>query len=142
MVIGIPLINGVAYTHADIVLNLFGVPIIGVTGVEYGDAQEINGNLSTGNKYTSVGFGGVVNKGILTVTLEAVQAIQLVAPLGRIQSIGFFDVGINYLPDSGVLIRHALRKCRFKGRDISSAVGNSQIEEKLELFVGDIDFNA
>lgn len=142
MIIGVPIINGVSYTHADIVLNLFGVPIIGVTGIDYGSAQEINPNYSTGQKPTSVGFGPVNFTATLTLTLEAIQAIQAVAPLGAIQNIGFFDVGVNYLPDSGFLVRHALRKCRFKGRQISSQVGNTQIEEKLELFVADIDFNA
>lgn len=141
-VIGVPLINGVAYAHADIVLNIFGTPIIGVTAISYSDKQEITPNFSTGTKATSVGFGTVNPVATITLTLEAAQAIANAAPDGKIQNIDFFDIGVNYLPSGGLLVRHSLKKVRFKGRDVNSSVGNSQIEEALELFVGDIDYNA
>lgn len=140
MILGPPLINGVAYAHADIVLNLFGVPMIGVTAIDYADPQEITGNHSTGAHQTSVGFGPVKPVASITMTLELVETIQRIAPGGKIQNIPFFDIGVNYLPDSGVLVRHSLKKCRFKGRNVSSATGNSQIEEKIELFVADIAY--
>jgi hypothetical protein len=68
------------------------------------------------------------------------QAIQLGAPKGRIQNIDFFDVGINYLPESGILVRDVLKKCRFKGRSQSSETGNSEIPVTLELSVNDIKY--
>ena len=141
-IIGSPLINGVAYAHADVVLEIFGVPIIGVTSIAYSDKQEITPNYSTGTKATSVGFGTVEPIATITLTLEAIQAINDAAPNGRIQNIPFFNVGVNYMQEGGLLVRHSLKKVRFKGRDINSAVGNSQIEEALELFVGDIDYAA
>ena len=140
MILGVPLVNGVAYAHADIVVNLFGVPQIGVTAIEYADPQDITGNFSTGAHMTSVGFGQVKPVASITMTLELIQTIQRLAPNGKIQNIPFFDIGVNFLPDSGVLIRHSLKKCRFKGRNVTSQTGNSQIEEKLELFVADIDY--
>jgi len=141
MVGGVPLINGVAYAHADITLEIFGVPIIGLTAIEYGDAQDITPNYSTGQLPTSVGFGAIKFSAKLTLTTEAVQAIQRVAPGGRLQNIQFFNIGVNFLPDSGVLVRHALKACRFMGRQLSSAVNGSQIEESLDIFVADIDYN-
>ncbi len=142
MIIGPPLINGVAYAHADIILNIFGVPMIGVTAIDYADPQDINGNWSTGQHMTSVGFGQVKPVASITMTLELIQSLQNVAPLGKIQNIPFFDIGVNYLPDGGILIRHSLKKCRFKGRNVTTQTGNSQIEEKLELFVADINYVA
>jgi len=137
-----PLVNGVAYTHADIVLNIFGTPQVGVTAIEYSDMQNITPNYSTGQKATSVGFGTVECTGRITMTFELVQALQKIAPNGRIQNIPFFTIGVNYLPEGGVLVRHALRKVKFKGRNVTSSTGNSQIEEVIELFIGDIDYNA
>lgn len=145
MIVGVPLVNGVSYAHADIVINLFGVPVIGVTAISYKDPQDITPNYSTGTKPTSVGFGPVHPEAAITLTMEAVQQIQNLALKvkgAKIQNIPFFDVGINFLPESGILVRHCLRKCRFKGRSIDSATGNSMIEETLELFVADIDYAA
>lgn len=141
MILGAPLINGVAYVHADIVLEIFGIPQIGVTALDYGDMQKMTPNFSTGQHMTSVGIGEVTPDAKITMTLELIQAIQNVAPGNKIQNIPFFNIGVNFLPEGGVLVRHVLRKCRFKGRRVNSQVGNSQIEEALELFVADIDYN-
>lgn len=139
----VPIINGVEYTHADILINVAGIQLIGLNAIDYGDTQEITGNHSTGHKYTSVGFGPVETRATLTVSMSGVELIQSIAPGGRIQNIPFFNVGINYLPlDTNILVRHKLKNCRFKGRNPNSQVGGSQIEEVLELFVGDIDYSA
>lgn len=142
MVIGIPFVNGVEYTHADIVLNIFGVPVIGVQSVDYSDPQEITVNHGTGHLPISRGFGKIMPQASITLTMKEVQRITAVAPLGRIQNIPDFDIGVSFVTEAGDFVRHKLKKCRFKGRGTTSQVGNSQIEEKLELSVIDIDYNA
>lgn len=142
MILGVPLVNGVAYVHADITLEIFGVPQIGVTQIEYGDLQKMTPNFSTGQHMTSVGISEVTPDAKITMTLELIQAIQSVAPGKKIQNIPFFNIGVNFLPEGGVLVRHSLKRCKFKGRRVSSQTGNSQIEEALELFVADIDYDA
>lgn len=136
----VPLINGVAYNHADIVLNIFGVAIIGVTAISYSDMQQMTPNYSTGNLPTSAGLGPVEPQGSITLTMEEVRRIQSLAPLGKVQNIPWFDVGVNFLPEDGLLVRHRLVKCRFKGISITSETNNSQIEVPLELFVSDIQY--
>lgn len=141
-IIGVPLVNGVSYAHVDIIVNILGTPIVGITAIAYTEKQEITPNHSTNPLPTSVGFGIVTPEGSLTMTSEAAQALSNIAPGGKIQNIPFFDIGVNYIPEGGQLMRHSLKKCRFKGRDLSSAVGNSQIEETLELFIAEIDWKA
>jgi len=137
----IPVINGVSYTQADIVLTIDGVPYIGCTAVDYADNQTITGNYSTGNEATSVGFGTVENTATITLTMETVQALSSIAPQGKIQNIPFFDVRISYAStEGGIFISHRLVRCKFKGRNPNSAVDNSQIEEALELFVSTIKY--
>lgn len=136
-----PLINGVEYSHADIVLNLFGFPVIGVTAVEYSDPQNIVPNFSTGHLPTSVGFGQVDLTATITITSVEFRRLTLFSPGRRLQNVPFFDVGINYLPESGIFVRDRLVRCKFKGASISSATNNSQIEVPLELFVADIQYN-
>jgi hypothetical protein len=136
----VPLINGVAYNHADIRVNIFGVVIIGVTAITYSDIQQMTPNYSTGNLPTSAGIGQVEPQGTITLTMEEVNRLQRLAPLGKLQNIPWFDVGINYLPEDGLLVRHRLVKCRFKGVSLNSETNNSQIEMALELFVSDVQY--
>ena len=138
----VPIINGVAYTHADIVLNFEGVPVIGLVAISYKDEQSIEPNYSTGNKPTSVGIGQVEFEASITVTMEAAQFLTSIAPSGRVQNLPFFDIGVNFLPENQALVRHVLKQCKFKGRDQSSETGNSQIEVVMPLFVSDISYSA
>lgn len=142
MAIGVqpPLINGVSYTHAEIVLNIMGAPVIGVTSIKYADPQEITLNHSTGHKATSRGFGPVTPEASITLTMEEVERLSAGAPNGRIQNYPDFPIGVNFATEDGKFTRHRLIKCRFKGRSIDSAVNNSQIEEELELSVADISY--
>ena len=142
MAIGIqpPLINGVSYTHADIVVNILGAPLIGIIAISYSDMQEITLNHSTGHKPTSRGFGPVTPEGSITVTMEEAERLSQVAPFGKIQNIPDFDIGVNFATEDGKFTRHRLMRVRFKGRKPDSAVNNSQIEEELELSIADISY--
>lgn len=139
---GIPYINGIEYTHADIICNILGVPIVGITAIEYSDPQAIELNYGTGNLPVSRGFGTIKFEGRITMTMKEIQRITDVAPNGRIQNIPDFDIGVNYVTEAGDFVRHKLKACRFKGRNPNSAVDNNQIEEAIELSIIDIDYKA
>lgn len=145
-IIGVPLINGTEYTHADIVMNILGIPVIGLTAIDYKDMQEITLNHATGALPVSRGFGPVSFEASITLTMKEIQRLTNAAPdvngSKRIQNIPDFDIGINYLTEAGDFVRHRLIRCRFKGRNPNSQVNNSQIEEQLELSVADIKYNA
>ncbi len=136
-----PIINGVSYSHADIALQIAGLPQIGLTEIDYSDLQEITANYSTGHLPTSVGIGKVEHSVSLTMTLEAVEVLTAIAPNRRLQNIPFFDIRVNYVPnEGGILVSHRIVKCKFKGRNPNSAVDNTQIEETLEIFASDIKY--
>lgn len=135
MIVGVPLINGTEYTHADIVLNILGVPVIGVAAIDYSDPQNITLNYGTGQHPVSRGFSTVEPKASVTLSMKEVQRLSDAVPDGRIQNIPDFDIGVNFLTEAGDFVRHKLIRCRFKGRNPNSQVGNSQIDEQLELSV-------
>lgn len=140
---GIPLINGVAYTHANLSVVILGRIIVGVTAINYKDTQAITGNHSTGTKYTSVGFGPVETEGSITMTLEEVERLQAQASGGRIQNLPFFTIGVMFKRmDANALVRHSLKMIKLKGRGVQSETENTQIVEELPMFIGDIDYNA
>ena len=45
---GIPLINGMLYSWADIVAAISGVPLTGITGIEYADSQDVVNKYGAG----------------------------------------------------------------------------------------------
>lgn len=139
---GIPLVNGVAYTHADIVVNALGVPIVEITEISYSDMQDITLNYGTGNHPTSRGFGNINPTASITVAKKEVDRLRAAAPQGKIQNIPDFPIRINYLPESGEFTSDKLKRCRFKGQDVSSSQNNSNIYVTLELSVAEIEYGA
>ena len=139
-VVGLPLINGVEYTHADIILNILGIPVIGVTNIKYSDPQAITLNYGTGQHPVSRAFGTIEPQGSITLTMKEVQRLSAAAPLGRIQNIPDFDIGVNFITEAGDFTRHRLVRCRFMGRSTDSSVNNTQIEEELTLSIVEIKY--
>jgi|ADGO01.1.fsa_nt_gi hypothetical protein len=141
-VVGVPLINGVEYTHADIVCNILGIPVVGITAINYSDPQTITLNHGTGTLPVSRGFGPVQPQASITMMMKEVQRLSNAAPGGRIQNIPDFDIGVNFITEAGDFVRHRLIRVRFTGRNPNSEVNNSMIAEELQLSVVDIDYNA
>jgi hypothetical protein len=139
-VIGLPLINGVEYVHANILINILGTPVVGVTDIKYSDIQAIENNYATGSEPVSRTFGTIVYEGSITLLQKEVQRLSAAAPNGRIQDIPDFDIGVNFGTEVGDFQRHRLGRCRFKGRNMASTVNNTQIEEEIQLSIGFIKY--
>ena len=142
-VLGVPLINGVQFTHADIKIIGSSTPFVEIQSIEYADTQEITLNYGAGsNKPTSRGFQNIQPTATLVVSKKDADRLQVNAPGGRIQNYPAFDLGISYITEQGDFNRHKLIGVKYKGRQVSSSVNNSMIEETLELSIVDIDYNA
>lgn len=140
-VIGQPLINGTAYTHADITLNVAGIPIVEVTEISYSDPQNIEFNYGTGNEPVSRSYGNVEPQASITVAMKEFDRIKNLSPSGRIQDIPDFPIGVNYAPEGGDFRRDQLLFCRFKGADVSASQGDTNTYVTLELSVARINYN-
>jgi hypothetical protein len=138
----ISLINGQAYSWAQIIMSIGQNEIVGVTKIAYSDTQEMQNNYGQGNKPVSRAFGNVTCEGSVTLDMAELQALQALSPTGRIQDIKEFDILVAFLPEEGVIVKHKLEKCRFmnNGRDVSQ--GNMVIETEINLIVGSINWKA
>lgn len=110
---GIPLVNGMLYSWADIVVLIGGVPVTGITAVEYGDSQEVVNKFGAGRYPVGRAKGRITPSGKLTLYQEEVAALQSQAVNGRIQDLPPFDVIVQYLPDSGIVKTDKIRNCHF-----------------------------
>lgn len=137
-----PLINGIAYTWAQIKVSIGGVEVVGITQVTYDDEQEMQDNYGQGNYPVSRATGKITYTGSITLHMTEVEALQAASPTGRIQDLKEFPVFVSYLPEGGTLVRHKLEFCRFtkNSRDVSQ--GDMEIGVELPLIIGNINWRA
>jgi hypothetical protein len=138
---GIPLINGIEYSWGDIVATIGGVPVTGITAIEYGEDQDVVNVYGAGRYPISRSKGRITPTAKITLKMGEVAAIQLNAPNGRIQDIAPFDIGVSYLPESGVIVHDTIKACQFKQNQRSWKEGDTTQDVELELIVARIKWN-
>lgn len=137
---GIPLINGMLYSWADIVATIGGVPLTGITAIEYGDSQEVTNKYGAGRHPIGRAKGRITPTAKITLYQEEVEALQTQAPNGRIQDLAPFDITITYLPDSGIVKTDKIRNVQFSGNSRKWKEGDTGQEVELELIPSHIEW--
>ena len=89
---GVPMVNGMLCSWADIVVLIGGVPVTGVTGVEYDDQQEVVNKYGAGRYPVGRSKGRITCSGKLILYQEEVQALSAQSVTGRLQDLPPFDV--------------------------------------------------
>lgn len=135
-----PLVNGTAYSWAQIELRLFDVPVAGVKGINYSEAQEMQDNFGAGNRPVSRSYGRIESTGSVTLEMAEVEALQAAAPSGRLSAIPEFTITVSFLPEGGLIRTHRLNNCRFKGNKREMSSGDLEIDVELELLISHIDW--
>ena len=138
---GIPLVNCMLYSWAAIVVPIGGVPFTGITGVEYGEEQEVVNKYGAGRHPVARSKGRITPSAKITLYQEEVEAIQRQSPNGRLQDIAPFDVIVTYLPESGIVTTDKIRNCQFKANSRKWKEGDTGQEVELELIPSHIEWN-
>lgn len=134
-----PLINGNGYDWSQIVLNILGSPIYGVSSINYNEEQEITDTYGAGNFPVERGFGQITFSGSITFHAKEIELLTDIAPNRRIQNIPEFDVIVSFLNDNKV-VTHTLKNCRFKNNGRETSSGDTAIEKEIELAIGKINW--
>jgi len=135
-----PLINGKSYEWSDIICNVLGVPLVGITSVEYEEKQEMANVYGAGEFPVSRGYGSITPSAKITVLMEEIEAIQAIAPKGRLNKIPEFDIQVAYVDDQLVTRVHKLRNVRFTGNSRKVNQGDTSIPVELELIISHIEW--
>lgn len=136
----IPLINGKSYEYADIIVNILGVPVVGITAIEYSEKQNMENIYGAGKFPVSRGYGTIEPTAKITLLMEEVQAIMSVAPLGRLMDIPEFDISVVFLDSALTTVKHKLRNVRFMNNDIKSATGDTSIPVEIDLIISHVEW--
>lgn len=137
---GIPLVNGVLYAWADIVVLIGGVPITGITGIEYGDTQDVVNLYGAGRLPVGRSKGRITPSGKLILYQEEVEALQAQSPTGRLQDLPAFDIIVQYLPASGLIHTDKIRNCNFSENTRKWAEGDTGKPVELPLIPSHIEW--
>ena len=137
---GIPLINGMLYSWADIVATINGVPLTGITGIEYGDSQDVVNKYGAGRHPVGRAKGRITPTAKIILYQEEVETIQSQSPNGRIQDLAPFDITVTYLPDSGIIKTDKIRNGQFSGNSRKWKEGDTGQEVELELVPSHIEW--
>lgn len=138
---GTPLVNGMLYSWADIVTAISGVPVTGITGIEYADDQEVVNKYGAGRHPVGRAKGRITPTAKIKLYQEEVEALQRQAPNGRLQDIAPFDIIVTYIPDSGIVTVDKIRNCQFKSNSRKWNEGGTGQEVELDLVPSHIEWN-
>lgn len=137
---GIPLVNGMLCSWADVVVLIGGVPVTGIIGVEYSDQQEIVNKYGAGRYPVGRAKGRITPGGKLILYQEDVQALSAQSPTGRLQDLPPFDVIVQYIPDSGILVTDKIRNCHISDNARKWKEGDTGQEVELPLVPSHIEW--
>lgn len=137
----IPLINGVEYAWGDIVATVGGVPLVGVTAIEYADDQVVENHYGAGRYPVSRSKGRVTPTAKITVSMIEVLAWQKISPTGRIQDIAPFPIVVSYLPEDGQIVTDKILNCQFKKNTRAWKEGDTRQLVDLDLEISNIEWH-
>ena len=138
---GTPLINGVLHSWASIQVAIQGVPLTGITSIEYEDKQEVVNKYGAGRYPVGRGLGRITPSAKITLYLDEVSAFQAKSTTGRLQDLGMFDILVGYLhPTSGLITYDKIRNCHFGDNSRKIKEGDTDIQVELELVPSHIEW--
>lgn len=129
----IPLINGVSHSWGDITMLIGGVPVIGVTAIEYGDKQEVKNHYGAGRMPVSRSKGRIEPTAKITLAMEEVLNLQRQSLTGRIQDIAPFPIIVSYLPEDGDVVVDRVMGCQFSENTRKWKENDLRQEVELEI---------
>lgn len=135
-----PLINGVAYSAADIKVIMFGIPIVGITKIDYKAKQEIEDQYGLGSEPISRGYGKTTYEGSIEMFLDEWKKIVAASPNKNPLKIGFFDIPVIFGGERNVLTKDILKSVGFKENPMSASQGDMKLLVTIPLIIGGIQY--
>lgn len=129
----VPLINGVAYAWGNVSFVAFGVPIIGITKIDYNAKQKKENNYGLGVDPVSRGRGNKEYEGSIELYLEEWLQICAAAPTGDPLDIDPFQVQVVI---GGPKVRPAkdvLNAVEFLENPLSTSQGDTSLKVTIPI---------
>jgi hypothetical protein len=134
-----PLINGINYSWANISLVLFGVPVVGITKIDYNRKQKKENNYGAGSQPVSRGYGNYEYDGKIEMYLDEWKRIIAASPQGDPLLIAPFNIEVVYSGRGILASKDTLRAVEFMEDPLSASQGDTKLMVSIPLIIGSID---
>ena len=138
------MINGNEYASEDIKILIEGkpTPIEGFVEIEYTFKKEHINIKGAGAKTVALGRGIEECEGSITLLQSEVEGLMATLPKGKnLCHLAPFEITVAYAPAGGVPTVDQLKYCRIKDMRMGMKIGDTHMEIKLPLAIGDIEYN-
>lgn len=134
----VPLINGTNYSWNSVKVVLFGVPVVGITKLDYKAKQVKENNYGMGSEPVSRGIGNKEYEGSIELYVDELKRIIDASPDRDPLAIPPFDIQVIYggtrvLPNVDVL-----QAVEFLENPFNASQGDSKILITIPLVIGGI----
>lgn len=133
------LINGQAYDYTQIIMSVLGVPVAGVTAINYTEEQEKVNNFGAGNRPVSRGRGAIEATGSIELSMNEVESLRDAAPDGSMLKIPAFEITIVYLNLQKV-VTHKLKNVEFTNDGVETSQGDTDIRRTFDIVMSDVKY--
>lgn len=135
----IPLVNGTSYSWANVKCNLFGVPVVGITEINFNNKQKKENNYGQGVNPISRGYGNIEPEADISIYWDEWIKIINAAPNKEPLAIPHFDIQILFGGSSVSFQQVNLRACEFMEDPFSAKQGDNKLVIKIPLIVAQIE---
>jgi len=133
----IALINGQAYDYTQIIVNILGAPLAGVSSINYETSQEKANNYGTGNKPVSRGRGAKEYSGDIEMSMNDIEALRAAAPNNDLTELAPFSMVVYYgNPQNPTADR--LTNVEFTTDKRAGSQGDTDLKASNDLAIGEI----
>lgn len=133
------LINGVTYDWGSISFVPFGVPMVGITKIDYKETQKKENLYGWGRKPIARGYGNFEYEGSIEVYLDEWKRIIAAAPSRSPLDIPPFDIPVVYSGKGTLPTRDILRAVEFMENPFTVGQGDTKILVTIPLIIAAID---
>jgi len=134
-----PLVNGTAYSWANVTLVLFGVPVIGITEITYKRKQKKENLYGRGVDPIARGYGNKEYEGSIELYLDEWKRIIAASPNRDPLDFAPFDIQVVFGGDRVSADKDVLRACEFNEDEFSGKQGDTKLTVKIPLVIGSIE---
>ena len=134
----VPLINGVNYSWANITLVLFGIPVRGITKIEYAKKQNKANNYGWGQEPISRGYANNEYTASFEVYQDEWRNVIAASPFKDPTLVPPFEVQVVFGGSRLQVQTDILQMCEFTDDAFTANQGDAKLLINIPLIVGGI----
>ena len=138
------LINGKSYDYSQIRVVIMGVPLTGITEINYDEEQDKTNVLGTGKRGHARGHGAIESSASIGLSMNEVEKIRDASVIagdanGSLLSIEPFEVIVVY-GNPQRPITHKLKDCEFTKDGGGGSQGDTDLNKVYDLIISEVKY--